>query len=428
MIAKITQTNFAIQLVTFATSIMIARALGPVGRGELALVLLYPQLIANIALFGVDRAIPIMAGANELTHPVRLIVKLVLTLSLPAVVVALFIIDWQITDDRLADLSRLYLLYIPAMQFFVIVVAMFNGVGDFVRFNRARLMFYLLNAIFVAAVWASATFSAPTLKVIVLAHLAAVFGVLSYCIWLLRSFTFRAPLVGRVPAGIFDVFALAIMFALPLALAQFNTLAYQILVEHWLGVQALGTFIIFITYTRLLSPIGTAVTSQVFRLGIVGSTGEIARISRLSLAVYILGIIPLFMLAPLLMPIIFGSQFMFDGPVIFALFLSALFCMLADSLAEYLNGHRKVLPDIVARLLYVMVLILLSMALVPDYGLFAIALSMAGADLTRWIWLVMRSASFTNHRFTEFLKVDRNEFVELLGAARLLLVSSYSRK
>ena len=88
---------------------MIARALGPVGRGELALVLLYPQLIANIAIFGVDRAIPIMAGGNELTHPVRLIVKLVLTLSLPAVVVALFIIGWQVTDDRLADLSRLYL-------------------------------------------------------------------------------------------------------------------------------------------------------------------------------------------------------------------------------------------------------------------------------------------------------------------------------
>ena len=187
MIAKIARTNFAIQLFTFATAVMIARVLGPTGRGELALVLLYPQLIANIALFGVDRAIPIMAGRNELANPIKMIVKLVILLSLPAIAGAWVLIDWQISDTRLIDLSRLYLLYIPAMQFFVIVVAMFNGVGDFGRFNRARLVFYLLNAIFVAVIWVSVPMPLPTLELIIFVHLAAVFGVLLYCVWLLRG-------------------------------------------------------------------------------------------------------------------------------------------------------------------------------------------------------------------------------------------------
>ena len=421
MIAKIVRTNFAIQLFTFATSVMIARVLGPTGRGELALVLLYPQLIANIALFGVDRAIPIMAGRNELANPIKMIVKLVILLTLPAIAGAWVLIDWQVSDTRLNNLSRLYLLYIPAMQFFVIVVAMFNGVGDFGRFNRARLVFYLLNAIFVAAVWVSVPLPVPTLELIIFVHLAAVFGVLLYCVWLLRGFKLRAQPTSYAPVGVGAVFSLAVMFAFPLALAQFNTLAYQILVEHWMGVQALGIFIIFITYTRLLSPIGSAVSSQLFRFGIVGSHEDIARISRLSLIVYVTGIIPLFVLGPLFLPLIFGSDFVFDTAVVSVLFLSTLFCMLADSLAEYLYGQRKVLEDIIGRLFYVIALILLSVVLVPKHGLFAMAISMAGADLVRWMWLTGRSAGLTNQRFTMFFRVGRNDFIELFREARAKL-------
>jgi O-antigen/teichoic acid export membrane protein len=421
MIVKTIQSNLMIQLFTFASSVMIARVLGPTGRGELAIVLLYPQLIANIALFGVDRAIPIMAGRNELANPINMIVKLVILLALPAIAGAWILIEWQISDTRLIHLSRLYLLYIPALQFFVIVVAMFNGVGDFDRFNRARIVFYLLNAIFVAAIWVSFPLPVQTLELIIFVHLAAGFGAFLYCVWLLRGFKLRAQPTSYAPVGIGAVLSLAVMFAFPLALAQFNNLAYQILVEHWMGVQALGIFIIFITYTRLLSPIGSAVSSKLFRLGIVGSHEDIARISRLSLIIYVTGIIPLIVLGPLIMPLIFGRDFVFDTAVVSVLFLSTLFCMLADSLAEYLNGQRKVLEDIIGRLSYVIALILLSVFLVPKYGLFAMAISMAGADLVRWMWLAGRSAGLTNQRFTMFFCFGRNDFIELFSEARTRL-------
>jgi len=418
MIANTVRTNLAIQFATFATSVMIARLLGPTGRGELALVLLYPQLVASIALFGVDRAIAIMAGRNELAHPIKMIVKLVILLTLPAIAGAWVIIDWQISDTRLVHLARLYLLYIPAMQFFVIVVAMFNGVGDFGRFNRARLVFYLLNAILVAAVWVSIPLPLPTLASVLLVNLAAVFGVLLYCFWLLRGFKPSAQRASDVPVGVGSVFSLAIMFAFPLALAQFNNQAYQILVEHWMGVKALGVFIILITYSRLLSPIGGAVSSQLFHLGIVGGQRDIVRIFRLSLVVYVTGIIPLFVLAPLFIPLIFGHDFVFDTAVVGVLLLSTLFSMLADSLAEYLNGQRKVLGDIIGRLFYVAVLVLLSVALVPKHGLLAMAIAMAGADIVRCVWLVSRIASFTNQHFTMFFRVGRNDVIELLREAR----------
>lgn len=421
MIANTVRTNLAIQFITFATSIMIARVLGPTGRGELALVLLYPQLVANIALFGVDRAIAIMVGRNELAHPVKMIVKLVLLLALPAVAAAWVTIDLRITDPHLVHLARLYLLYIPAMQFFVLAVAMFNGVGDFGRFNRARLGFYLLNAIFVAAVWASIPLPLPTLESVLLVNLAAVFGVWLYCVWLLRGFKPSAQRTSDEPVGVGAVFSLAIMFAFPLALAQFNSLAYQILVEHWMGVKALGIFVVLITYSRLLSPIGGAVSSHLFRLGIVGGQRDIARIFRLSLVVYVTNIIPLFVLAPLFIPLILGHDFVFDTAVVGVLLLSTLFSMLADSLAEYLNGQRKVSADIIARLLYVTVLTLLAVVLVPSHGLLAMAVAMAGADFLRCAWLVSRITRFTNQHCSVFLQVDRNDVIELLRAMQTML-------
>ena len=45
--------------------------------------------------------------------------------------------------------------------------------------------------------------------------------------------------------------------------------------------------------------------------------------------VYLVGTMPLYALAPLLIPLIFGSEFVFEPVVVLLLFLSTLFSMLA---------------------------------------------------------------------------------------------------
>lgn len=429
MIANTLRTNLAIQTITFATSIMTARVLGPTGRGELALVLLYPQLVANITLLGIDRAVAVMAGHNELSHPIRTIGKLTLLLWLPTTVAAWITINFWISDAHLLNLAKLYLCYIPAVHCFVLLVAMFNGVGDFFRYNRSRLGFYVLNAGFVAIVWSGVSLPLPTLDMVLLANLSSVMCGLLYSIWLVRGFSPAKQVEEGAAArrGIDTVITLGLMFAIPQALAQFNSFAYQIVVEHWLGVTALGIFVVLVSYSRLLSPIGGAVASHIFHLGIAGGQRDIARIFRLSLIVYLFCIAPLLLISPLAIPLIFGRHFVFDTGVVGLLLVSALLSMLADSLAEYLNGVRQVRADIVGRLIHVTTLTLVAVALTPTLGLLAIAMAMASGDLVRCVWLVQQVAVATDCHAICFIRVRRDDITDLLIASRKYLGEIFAR-
>ncbi len=430
MIANTVRTNLAIQAITFATSIMAARVLGPTGRGELALVLLYPQLVASMALLGIDKAVAVMAGRGELEQPVNTIFKLVVLISLPTMIVAWITISWRIDNPYLSYLSKLYIFYVPTTHFFVMMVAMFNGLGDFSRFNRVRLGFYVLNFLLVGLIWVGAPLPRPTLELVLLANFVSAFGGWLYSVWLLRKFEPMAPRKADPSArrGLGGVMSQAMMFAVPLALAQFNGVAYQIIVEHWMGVTALGLFVVLYTYSRLLSPIGGAVSSHVFRLGIAGDQRDMARIFRFSLIVYFFCIVPLWLLAPLAIPLIFGHKFIYDINVIGVLLTSTLFSLLADSLAEYLNGQRRGFEDVVGRLLYVTSLGLTIWLLEPELNLFIIAIAMAAGDLARCVWLVHRAAAAIGcpaGRFIHFQRADAADFFD--ASKRILLRLIFAR-
>ena len=187
MIIRTLSANLAIQLTTFATSVLSARILGPVGRGELALVLLYPQLVAGVGLLGVDRAVAILSGNRELSRPASAIGKLVLLLSFPVMATGYAVVHWRVSDIHLAGLATLYLAYVPAMFFFLLAVSLFNGVGDFQRFNLARLSYYLINLVLVLVIWWAAPILMDLLDWVVFANLVSVYGVLALALGMLHN-------------------------------------------------------------------------------------------------------------------------------------------------------------------------------------------------------------------------------------------------
>lgn len=423
MIAKTLRTNLVIQAVTFATSILIARILGPTGRGELALVLLYPQLVGGIAFIGIDRAVAILGGRRELAHPVATIIKLSLLFSIPALLAGYATVTWCVADPHLARLATAYLIYMPAMHFFLLVVALFNGTGDFSRFNLARLGFYIINFALVLAIWIATPTILPLLDWVLLANLVAVYGVLVLAIWLLRGA--NCPAAVNAVAGkcvdLRSVLGLAAVFALPVALAQLSNSAYQIAVEQLMGVKTLGFFVVFLSYSRLLSPIGGAINSHVFHAGISGGKRDIARIFRLSFLGYLVCSVPLWLSSGWLIPMFFGKDFIVDSRTLSILFASTLLALLADSMAEYLNGQRKVAADIVGRLAYLATLGILAVWLTPLFGILGIAIAMATGDLLRCAYLVRQVALKTENAYNKFWLINSLDLLALLHAGKRML-------
>jgi O-antigen/teichoic acid export membrane protein len=258
---------------------------------------------------------------------------------------------------------------------------------------------------------------------VLLANLAAVYGVLALSIWMLRGFncSVGSGFVASGKGGVRAVLGLAMMFALPVTLAQFSNSAYQIALEHLMGVKALGLFVVFLSYSRLLSPIGSAIGSHIFHAGISGGDRDIARIFRVSLLGYLGCSVPLWLGAGWLIPMIFGRDFVLDGRTVGVLLVSTLLALLADNMAEYLNGQRKVVADIVGRILYLTALAILGVWWVPPLGLFGMALAMAVGDMLRCAYLVRRVGCETDSASDQFWRITWVDLLRVLHAGKRML-------
>lgn len=421
-------TNLAIQLITFGTSILTARILGPTGRGELALVLLYPQLVAGIAFLGVDRAVAVLGGRGQLTHPIRTLIQLALLFSIPAMAAGYVTVGWRLNDPHLSKLASMYLAYVPAMYFFLLVVSLSNGTGDFGRFNLTRLCFYAINGALVFIIWATSPVILPLLDSVVLANLAAVYGVLAVAVWVIRDFKRPAngSIVSESQGDVRAVVGLALVFALPVMLSQFTSSAYQILVEHFLGAGSLGFFVVYFSYSRLISPIGSAAAVHVFHLGIAGAQRDVSRVFRLSLLVYLGAALPLWLFAGWVIPLIFGQAFLVENSTVGALFMSCVMSLLADSMAEYLNGQRKVSADIVGRTTYLVAFGGLGAWMAPRYGLLGAAAAMAAGDTLRCSYLVKRVSRETGKPVGDFWGVIWQDVFTLLSMVKTAFQSPFA--
>ena len=424
MIVRTLWANLAIQMITFATSVLTARILGPVGRGELALVLLYPQLVAGISFLGVDRAVAVLGGRGALARPIATLMKLVLLLSFPAMALGYATVTWRVADEHLSRLATMYLTYVPAVYFFMIVSYLFNGTGDFARFNVVRLGFYSVNFALLFTIWMIAP--ATSLDWVVLANLVSVYGGFALAVWLLRDFRYSSGSINGTEkmSDVNSVLCLAIIFAIPAALAQFCGSIYQIILEYKMGVLPLGLFVVCFSYSRILSPAGGAISTHVFYHGIAGEDRDIARICRLSLIIFILCSFPIWVISWWLIPLIFGRDFVVDLWVIAFLLISSTFSLLADSMAEFLKGHKKVRADSLGRVIYLITVGLLGWWFVTLWGLIGMAFAIAFADILRYGYLVSHVRRFTGQFAYEFWKVSRSDIAMLIDRGRLVFVGA----
>jgi hypothetical protein len=153
---------------------------------------------------------------------------------------------------------------------------------------------------------------------------------------------------------------------------------------------------------------------HVFHLGISGENRDVARIFRQSILVYLGCSLPLWLFSGWLIPTIFGRDFIVDGRAICILLVSASFSILADSLAEYLNGRRKMTADAWGRMVYLSAMFIFGVWMVPMHGLVGMALAMTAGDALRCGYLVARVSRVTGKSIVEFWRVEMYDISDLL--------------
>ena len=149
-------TNVVIQACTVVQGILVARLLGPVGRGQFAAAILWPGVFAAMGGMGVNVALARRAGrAHDLARVIR--TGLVLTLLTGTVVAVLcaVAIPWLLpgNDTVLRNAAYVFVPFIIFNQVSLAMIAIDQGAGWFAQMNWTRLIVNPVYLLFVLVLW-----------------------------------------------------------------------------------------------------------------------------------------------------------------------------------------------------------------------------------------------------------------------------------
>lgn len=424
MIVGTAATNLVILLINFATSILAARLLGADGRGQLALVLLYPQMIATMGLLGMDRGIAITGGQKRLNCPLASIIVLVVALTIPVMLLSYFVIIDKVSDPSLEKLSVLYLFYIPALYLFMLSGALFNGLGMFFEYNLSRLCFYGSYFVLIMVFWAS---DIPRLNGFVYASLLSVYVVMLVSIVFQLKVRSRGIIEGRplalanIVKDLVVIFKKASVFIIPGILLVVSARLDQVIVSSHLELKYLGLFVVYMAFSQLLAPIANAINVNVFHLGIRNPDDNIGQLTRVTVFIYMIGSILLALLAPVLIRLLYGEPYLeYVGGARLLVFSAFLF-FCSKTINEFMMGKSMVRQDVTASVIFIVALISFSYLLIPVLSITGVAISMVAANAFRSLYLVVVFHGSSGLKISEFLLVRMNDFRWVVRSVRRAL-------
>ena len=150
-------TDVTILISTMISSLVGARALGPAGRGDLLVVVLWPPVIAMLAGFGLpaayrywmakepERVSPLFSNAVIYTVIVGVISILVADLIVPHLVGS--------RSPQVMTLLRIYQINIPAALFLNLMRGLLEGTRRFGWAGAARLLSFIVQGPGFAILW-----------------------------------------------------------------------------------------------------------------------------------------------------------------------------------------------------------------------------------------------------------------------------------
>jgi O-antigen/teichoic acid export membrane protein len=322
-------TSAAIQGCNALTGVLLARSLGPVGRGELASILLWPSILAAIGSLGVTEAVTYETATGS--SPVRAVAGSGLALaavqSLTLIVIGAVIapVVHGGREPETVHATYLFLAFIPLNLLTLYAIGILNGLQQFLAYQALRFM---VIALMTGGIVLLAINRALTVRAAVIAYLVANAATAAAALLVLRrqgalSLAYRLETVRRLLG--FGLRSHTTNVAL-----QLNERLDQLVISVFLAPAKLGLYVIAVTLTAATSLIGTATGMAV--LPVVAALKDPAE--RIATATRYIGwvllgaaciTVPMVVFTPLLIRVLFGEAFLGAAPVARVLLVAAIF-------------------------------------------------------------------------------------------------------
>jgi O-antigen/teichoic acid export membrane protein len=360
-----------ILVLNVATGILTSRALGPHGRGVLAAMLMWPQLLALVTTLGLPASLLYRLKSGAARNGSTLLAAFALSLCTGcfAAVAGSALMPFLLAgyEPAVVRFSRLLLLTTPVTAIAYVLQAHAEVSGDFRRANTLRLVPVIGVLAGIAVLMLLGTVTPE------LAALCYALPAVPVTTWLLvQCWRRTAPRLSGWTREARALLSYGLRcYPIDLIGTTVNYLG-QLVVVTMLDPRMVGLFAISYSVSRIAEPIYSAVVTVMLPATAGQAKAEIAikiaRAARLNLIVTICLIAPLFLSAPLLLPFAYGADFAPAAPIAQLLLLEVMVTGTAWILAQaFLALGRPGVP-VTLHAVSLALSIPLLVAVVPSFG------------------------------------------------------------
>lgn len=379
-----------IQVCGVFQGIIVARLLGPVGRGEYETVILWPSLFAAIGILGTNIAISrVAAKAQDLAAVYRSAVLVSFFTSSLSMLACYLAIPQLIPSDQkhLVDLSQIFVIYIFANHVGLNLLAVDQGAGNFRSLNFTRAM---LNPLFLFAILALFLWEHVNVFWIVMALLAA-----NYSVVLVRAFLAfrRRDILGSLFSPK-DIVKQSLHFGLAGIASPMYQHVDKTMLLWLLGVENLGVYVVALSVSGVAGSITGAAGILTLTQSAQAKLGEgfdwVVMVFRLSLLLWFFSGAALAFVIPWVLPLVYGADF--AGAIVPAqlLVVGSAFAGLTNQLEQAMRGQGRAFVGLEGRLAGLFVLGVLGILLSKLYGLEGMCVAFVFSQLTCLLVVIYR--------------------------------------
>jgi O-antigen/teichoic acid export membrane protein len=420
-------SSSAIQVANVVTGVILARSLGPDGRGNLAAVILWPSILAAVGGLGINEAATFYTAREEVP-PGRIVgtclalcgLQSVLLMGLGAAIFPAVFADYPAGT---LESAYIFLAFIPLSLTTIALMGVLNGLHRYSWFHFLRLAVTAATAIPVISL---AVVHAVTVENAVLAYaggylvttLAA-----CYLIWRARPGRLEVDrFVGRRLMN-FGVRSQASNVSLLV-----NERLDQLVISLFLAPRQLGLYVTAVTFTQATMLIGNSVAMvalpTVSRRQPDGERAVRARaLIHLTVVLSAIVSVPIILLAEPLLDFLFGHAFTPAASVMRVLLVAAVVLSTNRALQAALKGFGRPLDAGVAEALALAATCLAIAVLMPLIGLMGAAVASLIAYSVSMCWMLLRLRRLAGTTARGLLIPRRDEFRWVRTHARARLAN-----
>lgn len=368
-IASVFFTKVFVLFVGLISAIFIARALGADGRGVMAALLIYPQLLVAITEGGMRQAAVLYLGQNRASD--AHVIGALFSYMMIAGIVGYAMCYWLMFAFGEQEFSRIMMLIAAAILPVTLATnalkGVFLGKEKIKEFNKAT---WIQKVIYVAGIAVFYAFDALTvLTAVLMTLLAAAFNFLQALFYLKKKALFSFSLDF---ATFREMFGIGIVYAVALFFIQANY-KIDVLLLSWLSTPSeVGNYAVAVQLGELLWQLPAAVLVVLMSKTANSKGSEIVdtlcKTTRLTLLITAVSSVGLLIASYYLIKPVFGVEFGDAFAMLVSLTLGLVLAAVFKSVNSYFAGKGN--PYFTIKLMgaAVSINVVLNFLLIPKYG------------------------------------------------------------